>query len=159
MKITVAVPLPAKAANVEKQAENLFEFTLGTGRGPATLESFREHFRKAGWTEEQGAEFKKNTGSLDFKKDQVRLGLSYFDTGITDAEIRVSASKGVVLEPTAAADKAQPRAETPKSGTREPKTPSLPDIPGVPDLNKLLKDVEDANKATFPPKSKKSTQR
>ena len=156
VKITVAVPLPAKAQNVEKQAENLFEFTLGTGSGPAALESFREHFRKAGWTEEQGAEFKKNTGSLDFKKDKVRLGLSYFDTGFTDAEIRVSASKGVVLEPTVAVDKPQPRDETPKTGTREPQTPR---IPGVPDLNKLLKDVEDANEATYPSKSKKSTQR
>jgi hypothetical protein len=147
MKIKVAVPLPAKAGNLEKSEANLFEFTLATGGGPAALQAFRTHFRKEGWTEEKGAEFGKNAGDLDFQKGESRLSFSYFDIGLGDVEIRVSASKNIVLEPVTSGDK--PPAEAPAAKAKAPAVPGLPALPpGVEipaDVEALLKKaLEDA---------------
>lgn len=155
MKVNVAIPLPAKAANLEKTEASLFEFTLPTGSGPATLTAFREHFRKEGWTEEKGAEFMKNTGSLDFTKGEARLGFSYFDVGFGDVEIRVSASRNVILEAVASKDK--PPADAPMAKAKTPAIPGLPALPpGVElpaDVEALLKKaLEDAGKVGPPGK-------
>jgi hypothetical protein len=130
MKIKVAVPLPAKADQLEKEASRL-EFTLATGSGPATLEAFREHFTKEGWTEEEGAEFGKNTGELDFEKDMFWLRFSYFDIGFGGAEFTVSASPNVILEPTNAKETARdkPAADATKSKSKKPAVPGLPELP------------------------------
>jgi len=153
MKVNVAVPLPAKAAKLEKSEANLFEFSLTTGSGPAALEAFRQHFTKEGWTEEKGAKFDKNTGDLDFKKGEARLGFSYFDIGFGDVEIRVSATNNVMLEPIASKDK-------PAEGAPKAKTPAIPGLPALPpgvelpaDVEALLKKaLEDAGQAAPPAK-------
>jgi hypothetical protein len=159
MKVNVAVPLPAKAENLEQDEENLFEFTLATGSGPATLETFRKHFRKQGWTEEKGAEFDENTGNLEFKKDEASLRLSYFDTGVTEAEIRVSASKNVILEPAISKDKPagdEPAEEAPKPA-KKPKKPSLPGLPELPPGVELPDEVKELlKKALEEPGDKES---
>ena len=144
MKINVPVLLPAKAENLEQDAKNLFEFTLATGSGPAALGMFRDHFLKEGWTEEKGTKMDKNSGSLDVKKDNVRIHCSYFDTGITDAEIRVSAPKNVVLQPSPSKDKVAadaPADEPLKPVKKKPTVPSLPELPPgveIPDDVKAL---------------------
>ena len=167
MKVNVAVPLPAKADNLEQDEKNLFEFTLASGSGPATLKMFQAHFLKEGWKEEKGTEMEKNTGNLEFKKEEASLRFSYFDTGITDAEIRVSASKNVMLEPVASKDKAL--AEEPKKGKDDPKagkgTAKKPGIPGLPELppgveipdevKDLLKKALDEAGGKTPPPGKK----
>jgi len=155
MKVNVAVPLPAKAANLEKSEANLFEFTLATGSGAAALEAFRQHFTKEGWTEEKGAKFDKTTGDLDFKKGEASLGFSYSDIGFGDVEIRVSASKNVVLEPIASKDR--PAADAPMAKAKPPVIPGLPALPpGVElpaDVEALLKKaLEDAGQAAPPAK-------
>lgn len=131
MKIKVSVPLPAAAGNVEHERPNLIEFTLATGSGPAALGSLREHFAKEGWTEQEGTKMDKNTGSASFKKDSARLSCSYFDTGLLDADIRISAYQNVELEPVTA--KGKP-AEAPKDGPPAVKKPAKPAVPGLPGL-------------------------
>ncbi|MCE9526600.1 MAG: hypothetical protein K8R36_11155 [Planctomycetales bacterium] len=87
----------------------------------------------------------KNTGNLEFTKEEANLRFSYFDTGITDAEIRVSASKNVVLEPVAS--KGKPEADEPKKGKDDPKAAKTPvkkpaKKPGIPGLPELPPGVE-----------------
>jgi len=152
-KIKVTVPLPAKADNLDKQEPNLFEFTLGSGSGPATLTAFREHFTKLGWTEVEGAEFEKVTGEINFKKDAAELSIRYFDIG--GADFTVSASKNVVFEIASgkgaaseepaddkpAADK--PSADAPKKAKQKGKQKGEPVIPGLPPGVELPDDVKD----------------
>ena len=137
-KFNIAVPLPAKTKGVEKLSEHLFEFTLASGSGPAALTSFRDHFLKAEWTEEKGTEMNKNNGNLKLKKDALELSFSYFDTGFTDAEIRVSASSNVLLEPQAVAT-----AEKPPQEAKQPRPPAIPGLPALPPGVELPDDVKD----------------
>ncbi|MDX1943950.1 MAG: hypothetical protein SFU86_00980 [Pirellulaceae bacterium] len=130
-KFKVVVPLPAKAADLEKPRENVIEFTLPTGSGPAALSALRDHFVKEGWTEQEGAELGKNSGDLDLKKDKLELDLSYFDIGFTPAEIRVSGSFNVTLETTTSQE--APAAKLPAEAPPVAK-PTLPAIPGLPAL-------------------------
>ncbi len=134
-KLTVAIPLPAKAKDLEHKEPNLIEFNLPTGSGQATLEAFREQFKKEGWTQKE-ADFEKIRGDLRFEKDQYTLDFSYFDIG--DVDIRISASNNVILEPAegklAASDKPgdkpvgdKPVADAPKKGKK--KAPSIPGLP------------------------------
>jgi WD40-like Beta Propeller Repeat len=139
-KLTVSVPLPEKAENLEHDSANLIEFNLPTGSGPATLKMYREHFLKAGWTEEKGAKFEKNSGSIDFKKGMYSLTCGYFDTGIMDADIRISAFNNVVLEPAVSKDK--PSAEKPADEPLKP-VKKKPAIPGLPPGVELPDDVKD----------------
>lgn len=160
MKVKVAVPLPANAENIDKQQENLFEFTLATGSGPAALGQLRKHFLQEGWKEEEGTELEKNTGNLVLKKEEARLRFSYFDTGIADAEIRVSGSSNMVLEPAATKEKTD--ADEPKTEKKPKKKPALPGLPELPpgveipeDVKELLKKaLEEAGDKTPPPGKK-----
>ena len=160
MKVKVAVPLPANAENIDKQQESLFEFTLATGSGPAALGQFRKYFLKEGWKEEEGTELETNTGNLVLKKEEARLRFSYFDTGIADAEIRVSGSANMVLEPGVTKEKAD--AEEPKAEKKPKKKPALPGLPELPpgveipeDVKELLKKaLEEAGDKTPPPGKK-----
>lgn len=134
-KFTVRVPLPAEAENLDKVSERTIEFELATGSGPKALAALRDHYVKEGWSEEEGTEFEKNTGDMEMKKGDLSLDFSYFDTGITDASIRVSGSFNVVLETVAAKDSpagGKPASETAKS--KPGKKPTAPAIPGLPDL-------------------------
>jgi hypothetical protein len=135
-KFDVSLPLPAPARALEKLKENVLEFALATGSGPAALEAYRAHFVKEGWTEEDGTELGKNTGELELKKGNLELRFSYFDSGFTDAEIKVSGSSNVVLKP--ASGKlvmGKPMPDKPAPGNAKAGTkPTTPKFPGLPDL-------------------------
>jgi hypothetical protein len=82
----------------------------------------------------EGAELGKNTGEIAVTKvqqeDELELELSYFDSGFTDADIRVSGSFKVVLETANSKEKVasdKPVAEKPKA--KKPAIPGLPDLP------------------------------
>lgn len=147
--IKLVLPLPVGAEGLEKTDGNLVEFKLKTGGGPTALKALRDHFVKAGWKEDDGTLLDENAGNIDLQKDDVRLSLSYLDTGILPAEVRVSGPKNVVFDPQASKEK--PRAETGKPTTKpKPTIPGLPELPpGVelPDdvksqIEKALKDAE-----------------
>jgi hypothetical protein len=147
-KIKVAFPLPAKAEKIDKQEPYHFEFALPKGSGPATLTAFREHFTKQGWTEVEGTKFEKVTGEIKFKKDEMELGIRYFDIG--GADYTVSASQNVVLE-IASAKEAEseepsddkPTADAPKKAKQKGKQKGEPAIPGLPEGVELPDDVKD----------------
>lgn len=142
-KIKVAVPLPAKAGNVEQQQENILEFTLATGGGPAALTALRDHFRKEGWKEEEGTELDENTGRLELSKSEAQLSFSYFDTGLTDAEIRLTSTANVVLEPTRSKDKPPADSATAKPKGKAKTKPAVPGLPDLPPGVELPDDVRD----------------
>lgn len=157
MKVKVEVPLPAKAGKIDKLKENVFEFTLATGTGPAALEGFRKHFAKEGWTEEEGTQLEANAGRMEFKKGEARLSFSYFDSGFDDAEIKVSGSPNLVLETAKAREKAvadEPKAKKKKATSGIPGIPDLPPGVEIPDDVKALlkKAAEDAEKKKPAPK-------
>lgn len=161
-KIDVAVPLPAGAAKLEQENDNLFEFTLASGSGPAALTAFRDHFVKEGWKEQEGTELEENTGRLGMKKDEVRLHFSYFDTGLTDAEIRVSGPKNLVLKPILSkekpASKEKPVVKTKPTQKPKPTIPGLPELPGVElpdDVADVLKKALEEAEGLKPPAGKK----
>jgi hypothetical protein len=143
-KVKVSLPLPAKAEKVEKDANRL-EFTLANGSGPATLTAFRDHFKKQGWTEEEGTDLGENTGEIDFKKDMLALRISYFDIGFGGAEFTVSGSPNVVLETTTAkgSQSDKPAAESPKAKAKKPAIPGLPDLPPGVELPDDVKELLD----------------
>lgn len=158
-KVKVVLTLPPGAGKLEQDSQSLFEFTMKSGSGPKALGALRDQLVKDGWKEEKGAKLDKNTGDIDLKKDEFRIGLSYFDTGITDCEIRVSGPKNIVFEP--AASKEKPPVEPTKPG-KKPK-PSVPGLPELPPGVDLPDDVGDLIKNTLkeaegavppPPKTK-----
>lgn len=115
--INVRVPLPAGAKKLDEKETYEFEFSLPTGSGRRTLESFREQFVKEGWTEEKGRDLGKTSGSMKFTKGYGKLALSYFDLGIGEVDIKVSGSKNIVLEPVTSKDAVatdDPPADEPK---------------------------------------------
>lgn len=133
-KFTVKVLLPAEAQNLDKVSERTIEFELATGSGPKALAALRDHYLKEGWTEKEGTEFDKNTGDMEMTKGDLALDLSYFDTGITDASIRVSGSFKVVLETVAAKDAAGGKSASNTAKSKPGKKPAASAIPGLPDL-------------------------
>ena len=141
--VKIAVPLPPGAENVEHSEENLIEFTLPSGNGPAALTRFRDHFRKAGWQEEEGTMLEKNTGNLELTKDDVALSCSYFDTELTPVEIRITAAKNVVLDPIASKEK-PPLAKGKPAKDKPGKKPGSP-IPGLPELPPGVELPDDVN--------------
>lgn len=142
-KFKVVVPVPANAKELDKVSERTIEFQLATGSGPAAIKALRDHYVKDGWKEKEGAELGKNTGEIAVTKaqeeDELELEFSYFDSGITDADIRVSGSFKVVLDTANSKEKVasdKPAADKPgaeKSSTAKSKT-KKPAIPGLPDL-------------------------
>jgi Tol biopolymer transport system component len=166
--IDVRVELPAGAKKLDKQEAYEFEFSLPTGSGRATLESFGKHFLKEGWTEEKGRDLGKTSGSMIFKKGHGKLTLSYFDLGIDDVDVKFSGSKNIVFEPVpskeaVAAD--DPPADEPKPAKKPKKSgiPGLPpgvELPGEVEalLKKALEEAGEEKKGSAPagdPKEKK----
>jgi hypothetical protein len=134
-KIDLNVPLPPAAKEVKKLSENAFEFNVATGSGPATLTALRDHFAKGGWKAGDDEELGENIGSIDLEKEGVRLRLSYFDTGLTDAEIKVAGDKNLVLAPIASKEK--------PPATSGPKAKPPTNVPGLPPGVELPDDVRD----------------
>jgi hypothetical protein len=162
-KINVPLPLPTEAKNLEQNSANLLEFELKTGSGPAALKALRDHLVADGWQEEEGTKLDKNTGRIDLKKDNVQIGLSYFDTTLTPVEIRVSGPKNVVFELAESDARPAETSEPKKPAKPEAKKPTKPALPGLPDLppgveipddvNDLIKKaLEEAEKAKPTPK-------
>lgn len=137
-KFKVVVPVPANAKDLDKVSERTIEFQLASGSGPAAIKALRDHYVKDGWKEKEGAELGKNSGEIAVTKVQeegeLELEFSYFDTGITDADIRVSGSFKVVLETATSKEKvASDKPAAKKPGTAKPKA-KKPAISGLPDL-------------------------
>lgn len=148
-KFKVALPVPAQASKMEKLKENVYEFTLAAGAGPATLQQLREHYVKDGWKETEGTSLEKNAGNLTLKKDQLEVELSYFDVGFGDMEVKVSGSFNVVFETVGkVAAKTAPKAAKPAA----PGIPGLP--PGIDLPDDVKKELEDALKGVQPPAKK-----
>jgi hypothetical protein len=87
----VAVTLPADAKEV-KQTTDSIKFTLGKGKAKAAVESFRKHFRDAGWKEDV-ASMAAMAGTLAFSKDDQHVTITYSDTGFMPTEVSLSAMR------------------------------------------------------------------
>jgi hypothetical protein len=67
----VAVTLPTDAKDV-KQTKDEIKFTVGKGKAKAAVESFRKHFRDAGWKEDV-ASLERMAGTFLFSKKTGRV--------------------------------------------------------------------------------------
>lgn len=91
----LGVALPADAKGVE-QTKDEIKFTVANGKAKAAAEALRKQFRDAGWKEDL-ATLDPMAGALSFSKEKQSITVSYTDTGVTPAEISVSAM-GAELE-------------------------------------------------------------
>lgn len=91
----LGVTLPAYAKGVE-QTKDEIKFTVANGKAKAAAEALRKQFRDAGWKEDL-ATLDPMAGALSFSKEKQSITVSYTDTGVTPAEISVSAM-GAELE-------------------------------------------------------------
>lgn len=95
-KPKVILALPAEAKDVQATASRI-AFTVPSGKAKAAAESLRAGLRRAGWKEDLAA-LEGPAGAVSLSKEgSGSLTISYTDTGITPAEIEVSAT-GAVLE-------------------------------------------------------------
>lgn len=151
--IRIVVPLSSSAKNLEKIADNLFEFSVPNGAGATVLKDYQDQFKKNGWTEVEDIDLGKNAGTLNLKKEEIELGFTYIDTGVLPVTIRVSAPKNVFLEPQLLEVKSPaPPGKSKKKGT----VPGIPELPpGVKlpeDVNEIIKRALEQN-STSPPTS------
>ena len=91
----VAVTLPDGITDVE-QTKDEIKFKVGNGKAKAVAEAWRKEFRESGW-KENAAVVAAMAGSIAFTKEKQSLTISYTDTGMMPAEIRLSAM-GAELE-------------------------------------------------------------
>jgi hypothetical protein len=92
----VALTLPPDAKGIE-QTKDRIKFTVGKGKAKTAAEALRAQFREAGWKEDF-ASVTSMTGTLSFSKDKWQsLTLTYTDTGMSPAEVNLSAM-GAELE-------------------------------------------------------------
>jgi hypothetical protein len=145
---TIFLPIPANAREVEHSKPNIIEFRVKGGAGPATLEALRAHFKKDGWTEEEGAKLEKNTGEVTLQKEKLSITCRYFDIGIGGAEISVWGAPNVIFEAKPTNSKAGDTAGRPKAEKKKPSAiPGLPKLPAGVELPKeaqeLLKEAQE----------------
>lgn len=70
-------------AEVNRTSDNVLQIKVGAGKGMKTAEFIQGHLAAAGW-EVEGDDLEKDSGNLDFKKDNQSITLTYVDTGFTD---------------------------------------------------------------------------
>jgi hypothetical protein len=89
-KPTVAIPLPADAADVKEKNGNL-EFKVPGGRSKPVVEDVRAALRQDGWKEEL-ATLEEVAGALSVSKQgSGSLTINYTDTGLEPGEISITA--------------------------------------------------------------------
>jgi hypothetical protein len=113
-KPTVSIALPADARDVKEVNGNL-EFTVPAGRAKPIVEVLRTALRQSGWKEDV-ATLEQVAGVVSLsKKGSGDLTINYTDTGLTPAEISITAI-GVIAEP--AKPGAKPSAEREQQSSR-----------------------------------------
>jgi len=78
----VQIKVP-EGTKVNKTSDNVLQFKVGAGKGLKTAEFIQGHMAADGW-EVEGDDLEKDSGNLDFKKDNQSITLTYVDTGFTD---------------------------------------------------------------------------
>lgn len=78
--VQIKVPQGAK---VNRTSDNVLQIKVAAARGLKTAEFIKGHLTADGWTVE-GDDLEKESGNLDFKKDNQSITLTYVDTGFTD---------------------------------------------------------------------------
>lgn len=78
----VQIKVP-EGTKVSKTSDNVLQLKVGAGKGQKTAEFIQGHLVAEGWDAE-GDDLEKDSGNLDFKKDDLSITLTYVDTGFTD---------------------------------------------------------------------------
>jgi hypothetical protein len=78
----VQIKVP-EGTKVNKTSDNVLQIKVGAGKGLKTAEFIQGHMAADGW-EVEGDDLEKDSGNLDFKKDDQSITLTYVDTGFTD---------------------------------------------------------------------------
>ncbi len=79
---SVQVKVP-EGTKVSRTSDNVLQIKVGAGKGLKTAEFIQGHLAADGW-EVEGDDLEKDSGNLDFKKDDQSITLTYVDTGFTD---------------------------------------------------------------------------
>ena len=91
----VAVALPPGVDSLQMTSDEI-KFTIGHGTAKAIAETWKQQFTEAGWKVDAAA-LDALAGAISFSKDTQSLTVNYTDTGVTPAEVTLSAI-GVELE-------------------------------------------------------------
>ena len=78
----VQIKVP-EGTKVNRTSDNVLQIKVGAGKGMKTAEFIQGHLAADGW-EAEGDDLEKDSGNLDFKKDNQSITLTYVDTGFTD---------------------------------------------------------------------------
>jgi hypothetical protein len=78
----VQIKVP-EGTKVNRTSDNVLQIKVGAGKGKKTAEFIQGHLAADGW-EAEGDDLEKDSGNLDFKKDNQSITLTYVDTGFTD---------------------------------------------------------------------------
>ena len=79
---SVQIKVP-EGTKVNRTSDNVLQIKVGAGKGLKTAEFIQGHMAADGW-EVEGDDLEKDSGNLDFKKDNQSITLTYVDTGFTD---------------------------------------------------------------------------
>ena len=83
----VQIKIP-DGTKVNRTSDNVLQIKVGAGKGKKTAEFIQGHLAAEGW-EAEGDDLEKDSGNLDFKKDNQSITLTYVDTGFTDVMMMV----------------------------------------------------------------------
>jgi hypothetical protein len=95
----VAVLLPADITGLD-QTKDEIKFKVGSGKAKAIAQTWRQQFHDTGWKEDV-ATLDGMAGAISLSKEKQSLTINYTDTGMTPAEITISAM-GAELEASSA---------------------------------------------------------
>ncbi|MFO1002778.1 MAG: hypothetical protein U0936_20810 [Planctomycetaceae bacterium] len=76
----VQIRIPA-GTKVNRTSDNVLQLEVGAGKGKKTAEFIQGHLAAEGW-EAEGDDLEKDSGNLDFKKDNQSITLTYVDTDL-----------------------------------------------------------------------------
>ena len=79
---SVQIKVP-EGTKVNRTSDNVLQIKVGAGKGLKTAEFIQGHMAADGW-EVEGDDLEKDSGNLDFTKDNQSITLTYVDTGFTD---------------------------------------------------------------------------
>jgi hypothetical protein len=135
-KPKITMPIPGKARKADQSGDEQIKIVIAEGSGKAILEKYRDHFKAAGWRDDE-SKIEEQSGSLRLTKEESALQFSFRDLpGEVDLDISATYAS---LSP----DKSVPDfaelgglpAATPVDAAELAKTPA--DIPIPSDARKL----------------------
>ena len=115
-----SVPIPAGAVKVIQASDDTLRIKWPGGKGQASAEALRLQLLAAGWEIGDADEIKKNSGEVKFKKDGLRLRMSFTDGDFPEANMYVRGDGLKLTE-----GKADPNAKVPTASAK-PKTEAEP---------------------------------